>query len=274
MRQAFGRNSFVPVAGRAASNGRGAFVRVVMMAAALAAAGVAAPAAAQLGSEASAAKQGFAFPADRPVRILVFRPEVRVGEQTTGGLNQPNAEWTTDARRHIAAALDAAKPGGAEELKPMPELEGEDGKLLADYRALFRAVADAVVQHKLFIGNRLPTKRAEFNWTLGPGVARLGALGGGDYGLFLFTNDSYGSAGRKAAQVMGLLLGAYIPSGVHVGYAGLVDLKTGELVWINADVAMGGDVRDAEGATKRVGQLLEDFPTREGAAPVTAAAAR
>ncbi|WP_326524042.1 hypothetical protein [Sphingomonas sp.] len=234
---------------------------------------VATPAVAQFGAEASASKQGFAFPKEQPVRILVFRPDVRVGEQTTGGLNQPNADWTAAARQHIADALDAARPGGAQALKPMPELEGEDGKLLADYRALFRAVTDAVVSHKLFAGNRLPTKRAEFNWTLGPGVARLGEIGGGDYGLFLFTNDSYGSAGRKAAQVMGLLFGAYIPSGVHVGYAGLVDLKTGELVWINADVAMGGDVREADGAIKRVGQLLEDFPRREGdPAPVRAAA--
>jgi len=221
--------------------------------------------------EKSATKDGFAFPKDGPVRILVFRPEVRVGEQSTAGLNEPNADWTAAARTNIAVALDAAQVARSNETKAMPELEGADGKLLADYRALFRAITDAVVQHKLFPGNRLPTKRESFNWTLGPGVARLGQLGGGDYGLFLFTNDSYGSAGRKAAQVVGLLFGAYIPSGVHVGYAGLVDLKTGELVWINADVSMGGDVREADGATKRVAQLLEDFPQREGAMPAVAA---
>jgi hypothetical protein len=33
---------------------------------------------------------------------------------------------------------------------------------------------------------------------------------------------------------------------------------------------MGGDVRDAEGAAKRIEQLLEDFPTRAGSAPATA----
>ena len=36
-------------------------------------------------------------------------------------------------------------------------------------------------------------------------------------------------------------------------------------------VFVEGDVRDAEGATKRVGQLLEDFPTRAGAPVATAA---
>ena len=230
-----------------------------------------APASAQWGSEGSASKAGFAFPKDGPVRILVFRPDVKVGEQSTAGMNEPNADWTADARAHIAAALDAAQVARANEIKPMPELEGADGALLADYRALFRTVTDAVVQHKLFAGNRLPTKKAEFNWTLGPGVARLGEIGGGDYGLFLYTNDSYGSTGRKAAQIVGLMFGVGMTSGVHMGYAGLVDLKTGELVWINADLAMGGDVRAAEGATKRVAQLLEDFPQREGAVAVKAA---
>jgi hypothetical protein len=56
------------------------------------------------------------------------------------------------------------------------------------------------------------------------------------------------------------LVGVGVQSGVHRGYAGLVDLQTGDLVWLNADEAMGGDVRNAEGMEKRVGQLLEDFP--------------
>lgn len=239
-----------------------------VLAALVALAGVpAVPAHAQFGTEASASRQGFAFPKDGPVRILVFRPDVRVGEQSTGGLNEPNADWTQAARTNIADALDHSPMTAGAEIKPMPEPEGEDGAVFADYRALFRAVVDAVVQHKLFAGNRLPTKKADFNWTLGPGIARLGQLGGGDYGLFLYTFDSYGSGGRKAAQVLGLLMGAYIPSGMHIGYAGLVDLRTGELVWINADLKMGGDVREADGAAKRVAQLLEDFPRRAGAQP-------
>jgi hypothetical protein len=99
---------------------------------------------------------------------------------------------------------------------------------------------------------------------MGPGASRLGTIGGGDYGLFIYTYDSYGSSGRKALQVIGLLAESGASSGVHIGYAGLVDLKTGDLLWINADVRMRGDVRTAEGADKRVSQLLEDFPLRAG----------
>ena len=61
-------------------------------------------------------------------------------------------------------------------------------------------------------------------------------------------------------------------SGVHIGYAGLVDLETGDLVWLNADRKMGGDVRTGDGAVKRVTQLLEDFPG--SALPIARTAAK
>lgn len=236
---------------------------------------LAAPAQAQIGSHKDAAKAGFTFPASGPVKILVFRPDVSVGAQTTGGMNQPNADWTAEGRKQIDAALHRAQAARSNEIVMMPELEGEQGALLADYRALFRAVTSAVVTHKLFKGNRLPTKKESFNWTLGPGAARLAEIGGGDYGLFIYTHDSFGSAGRHAAQIFGAMMGVYVPVGVHTGYAGLVDLHSGELVWINADIHMGGDVRNAEGADKRIGELLRGFPSRAGAggAPLITAAA-
>jgi hypothetical protein len=234
----------------------------IMRALVLASVLVAAPALAQ---EKSASKPGFVLPADKPVRILVFRPDVKVGSQSAGGVVTPNAEWTANARRLLAEALVAAKPGGASDVVFMPELEGDDAAMLAEYRALFRGVAGTVLQHRLFKGNRLPTKITGFEYTLGPGAAKLGALGGGDYGLFIVTDDAYGSAGRKMLQIFAAAaVGAAVTSGVHTGYAGLVDLKTGDLVWINADFKMGGDVRESDGAAKRVSQLLEDFPQPGG----------
>jgi len=233
-----------------------AFIWVVLVAA------VATPAAAQ---EQSATREGFVLPSDGNFKIMVFRPDVSVGEQSTGGLNEPNADWTAAARDEIDKALRTQIAAMSGDIVPTPDLGEADAATVAEYQALFKAVTDAVLVHKLFPGNRLPTKKDRFDWTLGEGAQKLSELTGGDYGLFLYTYDSYGSAGRKAAQVVGLLLGVGISSGVHIGYAGLVDLKTGDLVWINADARMGGDVRDAEGAQKRVSQLLEDFPQRSDA---------
>ena len=213
------------------------------------------------GLERTEVKEGYELKPE--ARILVFRPSVRVGAQTTGGMNEPNVEWTEAAKTHLIAALEQQHRERGAQLVMVgdAEEEGELGDLVADYSALFSTVANSALQHKM-VGpsNRLPTKRDRFDWTLGEGAARLKPLGG-DYGLFLYTFDSYGSTGRKIVQGLALLLGGgFMPSGVHLGYAGLVDLDTGDLVWLNVDTSMGGDVRTAEGADKRVRQLMEEFP--------------
>jgi hypothetical protein len=219
--------------------------------------------------EKAAVRPGFVMPTNPRPRILVFRPDVQVGAQSAGGVISPNAEWTSNARKSLSDALVAAKPGNASDVVFMPELDGDDAVSLAEYRALFKTVALTVLQHRLFKGDRLPTKKTGFEYTLGSGVAKLGAIGAGDYGLFIYTNDDFGSTGRKLLQFFAAgVAGVGVKSGVHTGYAGLVDLHTGELVWINADFQMGGDVRDAAGAAKRVGQLLEDLPQPTAAAPV------
>lgn len=53
------------------------------------------------------ALQGYALPSDKPVTVVLMRPDVDVGELQAGGLPQPNAEWTDAARANIAAALKA-----------------------------------------------------------------------------------------------------------------------------------------------------------------------
>lgn len=132
--------------------------------------------------------------------------------------------------------------------------------------ALFAAVSEAVIQYQFFVGNRLPTKKRDnkadiFDWSLGATIADLPGAKSADYALFIYNKDAYGSTGRKVLQVLALLgPGVAIKSGEHQGFAGLVDLKTGELLWLNADAQMGGDVREAEGAEKRIRQLLEEFP--------------
>ncbi|OYY70944.1 hypothetical protein [Sphingomonas sp. 28-63-12] len=225
-----------------------------------------------LAQEKSAVKPGFAIPPDSAARIIVFRPSIVVGEQSTGGLFEPNADWTEQARLLIGAALRSAQTSIGNHLTDYGDPIGEDAVRVAAYQALFTTVAEAVIEFQFFPGNRLPTKKRDkgFDWTLGPEIRQLARAAEADYALFINTEDQFGSGGRKAAQVVGALVGIGIRSGVHKGYAGLVDLRTGDLVWLNADVQMGGDVRTPDGAAKRVAQLLEDFPSQP--APIAAAA--
>ena len=218
--------------------------------------------------ERTAVKAGFELPADSGKTILVFRPSVRVGAQSMGGLFEPNGDWTDEARKNIEAALGSRQKGLGNRIVMAPEAYGEEAQLVEEYSALFAAVSQSVINYQFFVGNRLPTKKRDnkanvFDWSLGAGVAALPGARDANYALFIYNRDAYGSTGRKLLQVVALLgPGIAVRSGEHAGYAGLVDLKTGDLLWLNADGAMGGDVRTADGADKRVGQLLEDFPGR------------
>jgi hypothetical protein len=212
-------------------------------------------------------KSEFSFPAEGQVKIVLFRPDVAVGEQTTGGLHQPNAGWTEQARERLTTALEKAQAARNIEMKLMPELSGSDAKLMSDYRKLFRTVADSVIKHRLFGLDPLPTKADGFDWTLGPGASRLGALGQADYGLFFYTMDSYESASRRTARLIASSMGTGNVAEVNMGYAGLVDLQSGDLLWLNVDVKMAGDTRTPDGAVVRVAELLRDFPSRAAVAP-------
>lgn len=219
-----------------------------------------------MAQERTATRQGFQLPANSGKRILVFRPDVAVGAQSTGGLFEPNGEWTDQSLRNILAALEKRQGQLGNSVILAPESYGPQAQLVQEYQSLFDAVANAVVTYQFFVGNRLPTKKRDnssgvFDWSLGEGIRELPGASEADYGLFIMSHDAYGSTGRKLLQVMAALgPGISVKSGEHRGAAGLVDLKTGELLWLNADFAMGGDVRESDGADKRVGQLLEEFP--------------
>ncbi|MDB5724083.1 MAG: hypothetical protein JWQ16_837 [Novosphingobium sp.] len=212
--------------------------------------------------EKGAVRAGFSAEALRGQKIVLFRPSIWVGEQSTGGLAEPNADWTAQSRLLLAAELQRRQAFFSNEIIAEPELSGPDAALFSQYRALFNSVSSSVMNYQFFAGNRLPTRKNKaFDWTIGIGAKRISDLTGARYGFFLTTNDQYGSFGRKAFQILAAgLAGVSVKSGVHIGYAGLVDLQTGDVVWLNADAEMGGDVRTEEGVRKRVGQLLEDFP--------------
>jgi len=56
------------------------------------------------------------------------------------------------------------------------------------------------------------------------------------------------------------LLGVGLAGGAQTGYASLVDLRTGRVVWFN-NLARGfGDLREPEPARETVEALLKSFP--------------
>ena len=105
-------------------------------------------------------RDGFEFPPEGTLEIVVFRPDVHVGSMKVGGISEPNAEWTDQARENIRTALQSRAATFNARVSFVDELEGDNAQLLNDYRSLFEAVSSSVFQH-ITAGDRLATKMRE-----------------------------------------------------------------------------------------------------------------
>jgi hypothetical protein len=205
-------------------------------------------------------------------KLLVLRPDVTVGSITTGGMVEPRADWTDQARASIVAALraqQAARGGALTIIEHRNELPGVTAEELADVERLNAAVDESIVVHK-YLGDYLPTKRGRgLDWTLGDNAVQLGRKTGYDYALFLHAEDEVASTGRIVLGVLGAagcVVGFCAPNiggATQLDYASLVDLKTGEVVWFNVVRAGSqipgikfGDLRTPQGAAQMVERLL------------------
>lgn len=210
----------------------------------------------------TASQAGFLFPASGPISILVLESDTKVTEQSAAGMPMPNSDWTSAAREALGKALDSGLAEHKSKMEILPALSPSDNALVHDYRTLFGSIAQSVISYKLLPDDRLPTKDGRFDWTMGSGIAQLDRSGTASYGLFYGTADSYASRARTSVETVQAALGMEADKGEHRGYVGLVDMKTGDLLWFKVDVRMSGDVRTNEGAKRRIAQLLAGFPKR------------
>ncbi|GMU42263.1 MAG: hypothetical protein DYH17_09690 [Xanthomonadales bacterium PRO6] len=194
----------------------------------------------------------------RGANVLLVEPDIELTELLGSGVQQPRADWTQTARGHVDDALRAAlqQRGAGLTVYHAPQ----DPELAARQRQsilLHQAVGTSILLHR-HLNVPLPHKGKAFDWGLGPGVRSLDR--DARYALFVFIRDSYASSGRKAMMAVGLLLGIGVSLGQQIGFASLVDLDDGRVVWFNLLNAQTGDLRDAEGATASVAKLLDGVP--------------
>lgn len=190
-------------------------------------------------------------------RIVLMPPDIRYYLLTAGGLPEPNKEWTEAAQANFASALTAyaAEIGANITMIDKDNLSDEEYA----YETLHSAVGNTLLTHH-FGYTPLPSKAGVFDWSLGPGISQIGENHDADYGLFVFYRDYQASGGRMAFSILAMAAGAYVPAGMEIGFASLVDLNTGEIVWFNVVQAGQGEMRDVDGARTAVNYLFKDLP--------------
>jgi hypothetical protein len=191
-------------------------------------------------------------------RILLMPPDIKYYLLTAGGVPEPNAEWTKAAAENFAeAAVNYASSIGTD----LTFLDRRNlSPLEIEYEELHSAVGFTILDN-YFGYSKLPSKNGQFDWSLGPDIREIGEEHDADYALFVYYRDYQASGGRIAFAVLAAAVGGAASVGSESGFASLVDLKTGDVVWFNVVTAGSGELRNEDGAASAVRALFKDLPT-------------
>lgn len=190
--------------------------------------------------------------------ILIMTPDVKYYLLTAGGLSEPHAEWTEAARKNFSTALqEYAKERNIKIITPPIDRQLDDTEVM--YQKLYSAVGTSILIHH-FGMMKLPTKQGSFDWSLGQGTQAIADKYGADYALFSYYRDYQASEGRVAFAVLAAVAGVGISTGHEAGFASLVDLRTGDIVWFNQVTIGSGELRHEDGARATIDVLFENMP--------------
>ena len=196
----------------------------------------------------------------KTAKIVIMPTDIELYLTSAGGILEPKADWTEAATKHFRAALIRKKQSLG---VTVFEISDRDADEFEEISSLHGAIAASISLHHFgpSIYN-LPTKNGKLDWSFGPSVRAIKEKTGADYALFSWIRDSYASGERIAATIFLALLGIGLgPGGVQQGYASLIDLETGQVMWFNRLVRTTGDIREPEKAADTLDVLLENFPT-------------
>ncbi len=210
-------------------------------------------------------KFGVPLPIDNDKKnILVMPIDIELNEVGASGVKTPNAFWTDIAANYVneftaqyftktgfnVAFVEKGALGiSAKEVESLKKLNSQVGLSIM----LFQQ--DTFLQLPSFKGKPL-------DWPLGNGTKVFKEKYGANYGLFVYLRDDYASGSRVAAGILAALIfgGGAVQPTFQVGFATLVDLETGKLVWFNKLVSTSADLRTFDAALETTDALYRDMP--------------
>jgi hypothetical protein len=205
-------------------------------------------------------------PDSRPIDQVALLPvDVDVYEMSAGGLREEVPHWSERAEQNVRSALLVSRDetGGCcvSRTVDTSTLDAEERAALEEHLALFGVVVSNVLWTGLPQNSAWKFKAEHFDYTLGDGLRFLKEKYDVDAGLIILGEDVVSTAGRKATAVVGAAFGVAVPLGHSVLIGGLVDFKTGDLLWMNHSVSTGStDLRDPTSCRSFARALLRGYP--------------
>lgn len=201
-----------------------------------------------------------------PHKVIVIEPDVEVKEVSAGGVPEKIDAWSLQAKQNLASALEKQLVSKHYfEKVVLPELSLESMATLNEHVALY----DVVGQNAFFYGRAVfpawEQKKKAFDYTLGNGLKDIGEKTGADAALFIIGQDYVSSGGRKATRLLAAMLGVVLPPSPTFVSVGLVELKTGNVLWMNYLMAADSeDLRKATDVDEILTEIFSKYPQSTG----------
>ena len=174
----------------------------------------------------------------KPHKTVLLPLDIKVKEFSSGGLLDEIGSSTLEAKNIFQDQLTQVIETKDIDLVNLPSaLSAEEQAKVEEYVALYNVVAGNAIA---YTGQLAPPawkhKIKHFDYTLGPGLRFLKEKTGADTALLITGEDVISTSGRKAAFVIAAIFGVAIPLGHTFIVGGLVDLDTGDILWLNHTV--------------------------------------
>lgn len=197
-----------------------------------------------------------------PKKVLLIPASVRMYEVTAGGVKEEVPDWSAQASKNALKAIGAAfaKKGGVQEVA-MPPLTAAEKAAVDEYVALYKLVSNSMPSRLMM------HKIRRFDYSIGPGLGAILARTGADAVVMVYGQDYVSTAGRKTKAVLGkipivnIFTGGDVALGHSFMHIGVIELRTGDLLWINSEFRQGSsDMREYDDVEDQMAAVFKWYP--------------
>jgi hypothetical protein len=176
-----------------------------------------------------------------PRKVLLLPLDVSVYRVGVGGVTERAEDLANAVRAEIEEELRGATSTEKNiELVALPALDAESQARLDDHVALFEQVASAALRHSQ--GSAAwPQKVARFDYGVGDGLRFLKQATGADAALFVGGRSYAPTTSSYIAGALTIFAGVImVPRSRATAVVGVVDLGTGNVIWLNQSTGIDG----------------------------------
>jgi|GEM_PF-5651493 len=194
------------------------------------------------------------------IKVLLLPSNLKIYNLTAGGSLDIQPDASTAAGHEADSELQRDVPTTGFQLLTMPSLSADEQARVTESVGLYRlASEDAKTVDNL--GGDWKQALQRFDYSVGPSLQFLKQRTGANYALLVFGADADSTGGRVAMSIFFAALGVGIAGGRNYMYAGLVDLDTGNIVWLDDDHKNASNFTDKKTVDAIIKNLLQDYPS-------------